>query len=53
MGAFSEYANSFIGLWVKFWVTANERGGQESLGMWVGVYILWGVLTEMALAIEC
>ncbi|KAJ0300193.1 hypothetical protein COL516b_008544 [Colletotrichum fioriniae] len=40
-------------LWVKFWVTANERGGQESLGMWVGVYILWGVLTEMALAIEC
>ncbi|KXH37008.1 ABC transporter [Colletotrichum simmondsii] len=40
-------------LWVKFWVAANERGGQENLGMWVGVYLLWGVLTEMALAIEC
>ncbi|KAK1704894.1 P-loop containing nucleoside triphosphate hydrolase protein [Colletotrichum acutatum] len=40
-------------LWVKFWVAANEKGGQENVGMWVGVYILWGVLTEMALAIEC
>ncbi|KXH42483.1 ABC transporter [Colletotrichum nymphaeae SA-01] len=40
-------------LWVKFWVAANEGGGQENLAMWVGVYLLWGVLTEMALAIEC
>ncbi|KAK1672356.1 P-loop containing nucleoside triphosphate hydrolase protein [Colletotrichum godetiae] len=40
-------------LWVKFWVAANEDGGQENLGMWVGVYILWGVLTELALAVEC
>ncbi|KAK1475983.1 ABC transporter [Colletotrichum tamarilloi] len=40
-------------LWVKFWVAANEKGGQDNLGLWVGVYILWGTLTEMALAIEC
>ncbi|KAK1636315.1 ABC transporter [Colletotrichum phormii] len=40
-------------LWVKFWVAADEDGGQENLDMWVGVYILWGVLTELALAVEC
>ncbi|KXH56884.1 ABC transporter [Colletotrichum salicis] len=40
-------------LWVKFWVAANENGGQENLEMWEGVYILWGVLTELALAVEC
>ncbi|KAK1450743.1 ABC transporter [Colletotrichum cuscutae] len=40
-------------LWVKFWVAANEKGGQDNLGLWVGIYILWGTLTEMALAIEC
>ncbi|GKT41589.1 ABC transporter gloK [Colletotrichum spaethianum] len=39
-------------LWVKFWVAANESGGQENLGMWAGLYILWGVLTEIALAME-
>ncbi|OHE94372.1 ABC transporter [Colletotrichum orchidophilum] len=39
-------------LWVKFWVAANEDGGQENLGMWVGVYILWGILTELAVAME-
>ncbi|WYZ43992.1 hypothetical protein EsH8_VII_000428 [Colletotrichum jinshuiense] len=39
-------------LWVKFWVAANESGGDQNLGMWVGVYILWGVSTELSLAIE-
>ncbi|KAI3557746.1 ABC transporter [Colletotrichum abscissum] len=27
-------------LWVKFWVAANEKGGQDNLGLWVGVYFL-------------
>ncbi|GKT64923.1 ABC multidrug transporter [Colletotrichum tofieldiae] len=39
-------------LWVKFWVAANESGGQENLGMWAGLYILWGVLAEAAVAGE-
>ncbi|KAF9876778.1 ABC multidrug transporter [Colletotrichum karsti] len=39
-------------LWVKFWVAANEDGGEPRLGLWVGVYVLWGVLTEVSLAIE-
>ncbi|KAI8300079.1 ABC transporter [Colletotrichum sp. SAR11_240] len=39
-------------LWVKFWVAANEDHSDPNLGMWVGVYVLWGVLTEVAVAIE-
>ncbi|TDZ13509.1 ABC transporter atnG [Colletotrichum spinosum] len=34
-------------LWVKFWV-ADGSGGRDNLGMWVGVYLLWGVLTELS-----
>ncbi|KAJ0373775.1 hypothetical protein COL26b_007972 [Colletotrichum chrysophilum] len=41
-----------VGLWVKFWVAANEDHSDPNLGMWVGVYVLWGVLTEVAVAIE-
>ncbi|CAI0643469.1 unnamed protein product [Colletotrichum noveboracense] len=39
-------------LWVKFWVASNEDHSDPNLGMWVGVYVLWGVLTEVAVAIE-
>nr|XP_036575545.1 Multidrug resistance-associated protein 1-like protein 5 [Colletotrichum truncatum]KAF6782134.1 Multidrug resistance-associated protein 1-like protein 5 [Colletotrichum truncatum] len=39
-------------LWVKFWVAANESGTEQNLGMWVGIYVLWGVLTEVAVGIE-
>ncbi|KAI8243245.1 ABC transporter atnG [Colletotrichum sp. SAR 10_96] len=39
-------------LWVKFWVAANEDHSDPNLGMWVGVWVLWGVLTEVAVAIE-
>ncbi|GJD02568.1 ABC transporter [Colletotrichum higginsianum] len=39
-------------LWVKFWVAANEGGGQQSVSLWAGVYILWGVMTEVAFAAE-
>lgn len=40
------------GLWVKFWVAANEGGGQQSVSLWAGVYILWGVMTEVVFAAE-
>ncbi|TDZ14283.1 ABC transporter atnG [Colletotrichum orbiculare MAFF 240422] len=38
-------------LWVKFWV-ADGSGGRDNLGMWVGVYLLWGVLTELSVFLE-
>ncbi|TQN66274.1 ABC transporter atnG, partial [Colletotrichum shisoi] len=39
-------------LWVKFWVAASEGGGQQSVSLWAGVYILWGVMTEAVFAAE-
>ncbi|GJC84262.1 ABC transporter atnG [Colletotrichum liriopes] len=44
--------SSFALFFAMFWVAANESGGQENLGMWAGLYILWGVLTEAAVAGE-
>ncbi|KAF6824602.1 Multidrug resistance-associated protein 1-like protein 5 [Colletotrichum musicola] len=40
-------------LWIKFWVSANEAGGDRDTGMWMGVYILWAVLTELSVFVEC
>ncbi|KAK2023189.1 P-loop containing nucleoside triphosphate hydrolase protein [Colletotrichum zoysiae] len=43
------------GLWVKYWVAANEEargGGEENLGFWAGMYVGWGVLTQVAVAAE-
>ncbi|KAK2046745.1 ABC transporter [Colletotrichum somersetense] len=40
-------------LWVMYWVAANEEaGGEENLGLWAGMYVGWGVLTQVAVAAE-
>ncbi|KAK1985875.1 ABC transporter [Colletotrichum cereale] len=39
-------------LWVKYWVAANESGGRENPALWAGMYVGWGVLTEVAVAGE-
>jgi ATP-binding cassette, subfamily C (CFTR/MRP), member 1 len=39
-------------LWLKFWVSANERGPDADTPFWVGMYILWGVLTALSLLVE-
>ncbi|KAK1598438.1 ABC transporter [Colletotrichum navitas] len=39
-------------VWVKYWVAANEAGGEENLALWAGMYVGWGVLTEAAVAAE-
>ncbi|WDK21642.1 ABC transporter [Colletotrichum graminicola] len=39
-------------VWVKYWVAANEAGGEENLALWAGMYVGWGFLTEAAVAAE-
>lgn len=48
----SELTRSSPGLWVKIWVSANEANPNENAGLYTGIYVLFGVLTEISLAIE-
>ncbi|KAK2008905.1 ABC transporter [Colletotrichum eremochloae] len=52
MALFQTVCRTMQRLWVNYWVAANAAGGEENLGLWAGMYVGWGVLTEVAIAIE-
>ncbi|KAK3331306.1 ABC multidrug transporter [Apodospora peruviana] len=39
-------------VWLKFWVAANQRNLNEYVGTWVGIYMLFAILTVLFIALS-
>ncbi|KAM7217288.1 multidrug resistance-associated protein 1-like protein 5, partial [Rhypophila decipiens] len=39
-------------VWLKFWVSTNQRNPEEDIGKWVGVYMLLSLLTVVMIALS-
>lgn len=46
------FANREKALWLNFWSSANESGVHPDTGKWVGVYVVFGVLTLVFMGFE-